>query len=308
MKALPAFYRGFWNCEILEKYFGAVLENTLGLPPGHCCDAGLPSLLYCQSFLFLCTGSRPGLQYRKSNVIHDKDVWGVSVLQGAADGTGCGRWLLTALSAPSCLCNWGSLVKLHLAMHFPLFWGWLKLTVFWCRSPTGLHFNNPSLSSYWIVPVGQCYCFSFPSIPLSDCWIFSKLSLVPQCCILNYVTCCALFPYRVLGFFWQLHLKPYLTERGTSTAFKGIGIGWEKNLMQIHCLTVLALPCCPCGPSTNAINNKLFFWLKDVLLPKHKLSACYIFWMFGNLVIGFGIWNAVMSSIHCSPLPPLILV
>lgn len=91
-----------------------------------------------------------------------------------------------------------------------------------------------------------------------------------------------------IRFLLAVHLKPYLTERGTSTAFKEIGIGWEKNLMQIHCLTVLALPCCPCGPSTNAINNKLFFWLKDVLLPKHKLSACYIFWMFGNLVIGFG--------------------
>lgn len=80
-------------------------------------------------------------------VIHDKDVWGVCLCwQGAADGSGWwvmavggGSWVLTALSAPSCLCNWRSLVKLNLAMHSPWFWGWLKLNVFWCRSPAGLH-------------------------------------------------------------------------------------------------------------------------------------------------------------------------
>lgn len=85
---MPAFYRGFWKREVLEKYFGEVLENTLGLPPGHCCNAGLPSsLLYSVSPLSVHWV--PG-QSCTENHLSPMTVMLEECLcwQGAADGSG----------------------------------------------------------------------------------------------------------------------------------------------------------------------------------------------------------------------------
>lgn len=46
-------------------------------------------------------------------------------------------------------------------------------------------------------------------------------------------------------FLLAVGFKLYLEERGTSIIFKGTVVWSEKDLVQVHCFTVLALICWP---------------------------------------------------------------